>query len=303
MTFPSYIKENFRPMLAGKSSDEIIQKHLAKIALFLSPKLDGIRGTVIDGVLVSRSRKPIRNRHLQGIYGQDKYNCLDGELISGPPTAPDVFRRTTTAVMTENGQSDAVFHVFDSCTTGIHYPERLALVRGKEDTSIVIVPQHIVTSLQEIKLYEESYTDKGYEGVILRRPDTYYKFGRSTSNEGALLKVKRFLDAEATVLGMEELLHNDNAATTNELGLTQRSSHKDNKIGLDTLGAFIVQDTVTGIEFNIGTGLTQEQRQFYWNNYSSYVGKIVSYKYFPVGVKEKPRHPVFLGFRDEDDLD
>lgn len=31
-------------------------------------------------------------------------------------------------------------------------------------------------------------------------------------------------------------------------------------------------------------------------------GRIVNYKHFPVGAKEAPRHPVYLGLRDPLDL-
>jgi DNA ligase-1 len=32
------------------------------------------------------------------------------------------------------------------------------------------------------------------------------------------------------------------------------------------------------------------------------LGKIVKYKYQEIGVLEKPRFPVFLGFRDKEDM-
>jgi DNA ligase-1 len=32
------------------------------------------------------------------------------------------------------------------------------------------------------------------------------------------------------------------------------------------------------------------------------IGKLVKYKYFAIGVKDAPRHPVFLGFRSKLDF-
>jgi DNA ligase-1 len=32
------------------------------------------------------------------------------------------------------------------------------------------------------------------------------------------------------------------------------------------------------------------------------IGRVVKYKHFPYGADEKPRHPVFLGFRPEEDM-
>jgi DNA ligase-1 len=61
-------------------------------------------------------------------------------------------------------------------------------------------------------------------------------------------------------------------------------------------------DIVTGVEFSIGSGFNDELRQDIWNNQDNYVGKIITYKHFPVGVVNKPRLPTFIGFRSEDDL-
>ena len=43
-------------------------------------------------------------------------------------------------------------------------------------------------------------------------PNAPYKQGRSTVREGYLLKVKTFLDDEATVVRFEERMHNGNEA-------------------------------------------------------------------------------------------
>src|SRR5690606_5448014 len=65
---------------------------------------------------------------------------------------------------------------------------------------------------QEVLEYETHCLKMGYEGLILRNPDAPYKFGRSTLKEGSLLKLKRYEDAEAIVVSLEEAMHNDNEA-------------------------------------------------------------------------------------------
>jgi DNA ligase-1 len=122
-----------------------------------------------------------------------------------------------------------------------------------------------------------------------------------------MIKIKRFTDGEAVVVGVEEQMHNTNEATTNALGYTERSSHQANQIGTGALGAFLCRslpgpDDETDVEFSVGTGMTAADRTWMWNNREQMVGKIIKYKSFPVGVKDKPRHPVFLGFRDAEDL-
>ena len=59
---------------------------------------------------------------------------------------------------------------------------------------------------------------------------------------------------------------------------------------------------LSGVEFNIGTGLTAQDRQAIWDNQQNFVGKLAKYKFFPVGIKDKPRHPVFLGWRSNIDI-
>ena len=54
-----------------------------KFPVYVSTKLDGIRCLIIDGVAYSRSLKPIRNKYIQSIIGNEKYNGFDGELVVG----------------------------------------------------------------------------------------------------------------------------------------------------------------------------------------------------------------------------
>jgi DNA ligase-1 len=68
------------------------------------------------------------------------------------------------------------------------------------------------------------------------------------------------------------------------------------------MGTLVVRDLDTNVEFEIGTGFTAAHRQEFWEQTTSVVGRIVKYKHFPHGAKDKPRHPVFLGFRDPIDM-
>ena len=62
------------------------------------------------------------------------------------------------------------------------------------------------------------------------------------------------------------------------------------------------KSTQAGIEFGVGSGFTDEQRNALWASKESLVGKLAKVKFFEVGIKEAPRFPVFLGFRSEIDL-
>ena len=56
------------------------------------------------------------------------------------------------------------------------------------------------------------------------------------------------------------------------------------------------------MEFSVGSGLTAEQKKTFWTDRKRLAGKVLRYKYFPIGVKDKPRFPGFLGFRSSDDM-
>ncbi|NBS71037.1 ATP-dependent DNA ligase, partial [bacterium] len=116
-----------------------------------------------------------------------------------------------------------------------------------------------------------------------------------------LLKVKKFVDDEAVVIGFEEKLTNNNEAKLDNFGNIKRSSSKDGLVAAGTLGTIIVKDS-HGHMFGVGSGLNDETRDEIWANQSKYLGKMLKFKHFPQGVKECPRHPVFIGFRDRDDL-
>ena len=272
--------------------------------IYASPKLDGIRVIIKDNQVLSRNGKLIPNVFIQSLL--KSYHGLDGELIVGHPTHPNVFQLTTSGVMSIEGTPNVRLYVFDCwyAEGGIdaRYNEVLKITQNSSIVDIEVVPQIVINSLEELYKFEEDCLAKGYEGVMLRYPNAPYKNGRSTVKEGALLKLKRFSDSEAHILGMEPLLRNHNEPTKNALGHTERSSHIYNKVADDLLGALNVKDIHTGVEFSIGSGFTEEQRREIWNKQVELIGSIVKYKYFEVGVKDKPRFPVFCGLRHFNDI-
>jgi DNA ligase-1 len=290
----------FKPMLSGKAPVDL---STLRWPVVVSPKYDGVRAIVIDGVVMSRSLKPIPNRHVQSMFGH--LSGFDGELIFGSPVADDVFRATTSAVMSIDGTPDVWFYVFDYIWPEM--PEakwltRMAAVRDRVIKNVIVVPQTNCFNEEQINKYATSYVNEGYEGLMIRNPLATYKHGRSTTKEGTLLKLKQFEDSEAIVLAIEEKLHNANEAKINELGYLSRSSHKENMVGMKTMGALVVKDLVSGVEFNIGTGFDDEERARWWALGEGAKGRLVKYTYFPTGSKDKPRFPTYKGERDHRDM-
>lgn len=292
--------EDFKPMLACDHKPELL-----KFPYFASPKLDGVRAIVWDGKVYSRSKKLIPNAHVQRLFARKDYNGLDGELIVGAPNQPDTYRNTVSGVMSEDKMPDVTFNVFDHvehATQG--WMHRYTIAKGiacrAGAPALTFLPHVLIADAETLDRYEAFCLDEGYEGVMLRSRDGLYKFGRATAREGTLLKVKRFADGEAEVLEVIEEMHNGNEATTSELGRTKRSSHKENKTGKGRMGALRVRDLVSGVEFNIGTGFTDSDKDWWW--LKGRPGVLVKYKSLLIGVKDKPRHPVYLGMRDARDM-
>ena len=152
--------------------------------------------------------------------------------------------------------------------------------------------------------YEEECLAEGYEGVMIRTPDSPYKCGRSTEREGWLLKIKRFEDAEAVVLETYEGMSNHNEAQRDAFGRTKRSSAQAGKVGRGELGGFVVSAVDSNVVFRLGYNhvLGGLDRVTLWEQRASLVGRMVKFKHQPSGAKEAPRFPKFVGFREAWDL-
>jgi len=284
-----------KPLLAATASEEEI-----KYPCSISPKLDGIRCLGINGKPMSRKLIEIPNLYVQSVFASGVFDGLDGELIVGPPNADDAYRQTMSAVMSRDGEPDFTYYVFDrwdSPTTP--FRERFASLSILPSPA-KLVPHITVHDLTGLLEFEDLWLSEGYEGVMGRSLEGAYKMGRSTMKQGILWKLKRFVDEEFEVVGFEELMHNENEATTDELGHTKRSSHQENKVAGGMLGALILRHPA-GL-FRCGTGFTEEMRKEIWTNRAAYLGRFAKIKYFKVGVKDLPRFPVFLGWRDPRDM-
>lgn len=288
------LMDKFKPMLAAT----LKEGHSIPYPVLASPKLDGVRAMVINGVVVSRRGIPIPNGHVQNIFGLNGYNGIDGELIVGHSGSNTVFRDTMSGVMTIDGEPDVRFYVFDSVLNDVGYEDRfLNLQTGYR---VIKLNSMICSGREQLDTYEEWAISSGYEGVMLRRPSGVYKNGRSTINEFYLVKMKRFSDGEAIIIGVEELTVNNNEKTLISGGEGRRNTRKEGMIKSGTLGAIVVKDVVTGVEFKIGSGFSDEERKTMWGN--DFMGSTVKYRYFPTGSKSKPRFPTFVGVRDLIDL-
>lgn len=276
-----------KPMLAATIEDV----SALRLPLVASPKLDGIRCLLQGGRALSRTGKPIPNEAVRAfLEGVPALEGCDGELM----VHGQAFSSISSTFMGRRsplprGWYYAVFDVMPE-RAGEPYSSRLerltALVASLPATvsqHVVLTPQVQIATLQELEAFETKVLDQGFEGVMLRRAQAPYKHGRVTLNEASLMKLKRFTDAEAEIIGFQALVR--------ETGQV-----------CELLGALVVRDLESGIEFEIGTGYTPDVRASFWQNQKTLMGAYVKYKHFEHGAKTKPRFPVFLGLRATEDM-
>lgn len=282
--------------------------------VFASRKLDGIRGCVYDGKVLSNSKKPLASRYIQERFSAVVFDAFDGEFIYGDPADPLCYNKTQSAVNSIHWPADLDknelrFHVFDMRTPRTPARDRLRILKSilaaLNDSQVVFVEQTIVYSMEDIEQLYQQYLAEGYEGLMLKRTDGFYKEGRSGKTDQPLLRMKPFGTEfyEAQIVGYECAYENQNDLYLDEQGFSKRSSHKENKVALDMLGSFVVQDVVSGIEFRLpASKMPHHERISIWKNIDDYVGRYVRYTCLAYGTKEKPRMPSFRGFRSKEDL-
>ncbi len=300
-----------KPMLAADCKGDTSQ---LRFPLLASPKLDGVRCIIRGGEALSRSLKPIPNLYIQdwAFHNGLSLEGLDGELIVGSPTAQDgeetVMSRTMSGVMRKDGYPDFTFWVFDSTKYEGPFFRRLATIPLVLPLHSKIVKHDYVENEAHLRIYEQLCLTEGYEGIMTRSPAGLYKHGRSTMKEQGLVKVKRFSTYEAEVVGVEEMMHNENEKVGE--GIQKRGTSASGLVPAGMLGALVCRRP-DGVVFGIGTGFTAEQRAVLWRNAGraggchqvadGVTGTTVTYRCFDYGSQDKPRFPVFVSFRHPDD--
>jgi DNA ligase-1 len=227
---------------------------------WMSEKLDGVRA-VWDGATLS-------TRTGQAIHAPEwftaslpKAQALDGELWSGRGQ----FQKTVSVVRSHAG-GDAWRHIryaaFDAPMVAGGFEDRFAAVQACVGGFAFALPHRICRDAVDLADELARVTAAGGEGLMLRQSGSCYEPKRS----GTLLKVKTFLDAEATVVGYH--------------GGTGRNA--------STIGALVarLQD---GTEFRISSGLTDTLRR-----HPPAIGTVVTFAYQQLTDAGVPRFPSFL---------
>ncbi len=254
----------FEPALANSYREGVALEHY-----WVSEKYDGVRALWDGQRLYSRQGLPIA---APDWFTKDwPHIAMDGELWAGR-TQFDTAQSTIAQLTPSDAQWQKLrYMVFDSPATQGPFSQRMAQLRAAlssgADKHLQIVPQWRASTHAELIESLNRITREGAEGLMLRREEGPYQGGRSDD----LLKLKRFEDAEATVIA--------------------HLPGKGEYVGMT--GALRVR-TVDGLQFQLGSGLSDEQRRN-----PPPIGSIVTYRYNGLPPSGKPRFARFWRVRIE----
>lgn len=291
------------------------------------PKVDGVRGGCYNGpVLTGRSLEPFKNSALVELFSHEDHLGFDGELtIEGHLTCAnlggDTLCSLTTGVVNrakvKKGETELptnlqwnLFDYLHPDVIDLTYEERYeALADWLEKVSspvcerIHLLPYTLIENEEQEEAFIQKCLDLGYEGAIFRDPKAKHKSGRATPKLNDFWRFKPTSDKDFICTGFEEAMENQNEAKTNALGRTERSSHKENKVGKGMVGTVLGTDVETGEPVRIGAGrMKHDERIMIWANQAAWIGMAGKYTSLDTGVKDAPRQARFSEWRAKEDL-
>ena len=294
------------------------EKHADKVksAFYLTIKLDGHRtlafvevrdGKVFDVKFRTRKgheifglseiRNDITSWLNNDVFSGDVSIVLDGEITILDDGDDDVFQKTSKIIRTDGEKSGLKFHVFDWISqkeffdgdSVESYKNRRAVLDmmfrkvNSEVAHVLNVPVlYHGDDINEIAKWSNWATDNGHEGIMLNIGSGLYKTKRTSD----LLKVKKFHNADVKCV---DVFIGGGKCSNTLGGIT--IDYKSNLV-------------------NVGSGFTDEERDYYWNNKDEIIGKIVDIQFFEESTNQKDdgislRFPTFKSVRSdktEDDI-
>lgn len=295
--FPNLIPE-FNVMLAEKYWDRMEELEKTNPDIIITQKYDGVRCVAIhdkSGVkLFSRQGKPIEGLHdLEEQLLWLPFGCFDGELLLNKDNIPskDLYRETVTVVNSKDqDKKNIVFNIFDICEIkefengycAAPCIERKKVIQELEEqmkpdwwkaVPILYYGKYDKDIVQQ-ELNKQIALE--HEGVMVNIANAPYEAKRTKN----ILKVKAMQDCDLKIIGFEE-------GTGKNKG---------------TLGAIIVD--YKGFEVRVGSGFTDQDREYFWANQNELLGRVITVQYFEETTNKKDnslslRFPVYLELREK----
>lgn len=237
---------------------------------WVSEKLDGVRAYWDGEHLISRQGNRF---HAPGWFIEDfPEEPLDGELWMGRGRFAEVSGAVRKLEPVDAEWRQIRYRIFDLPASEAPFSERVALMRQllvpSPSLYLNMIDQRQAITHEALMAQLAQVVADGGEGLMLHRDDSFYYAGRTDD----LLKVKRYQDAEAVVVGY--------------------TAGQGKYEGM--LGALVVE-LEDGRQLKLGTGFSDEERAS-----PPGVGTTVTYKYFGLTSTGLPRFASFMRVRDEE---
>ena len=264
--------------------------------IFISRKLNGTRCAFVGDRCMTRQNKEYKGldhivADLQKLVGKDTF--VDGELLYKNKEGlsdSEAFQKGTGIAMSKGDKSDLKLVIFDMFPLDEFWSGKSKESYSNRKKQIVELNEKIKTlgtdNLEIVQMCYEGYEHSeiwkwldyaeqhDWEGVIINL-DTPYECKRTKN----LIKVKKFYTYDLEVVGVEE-------GTGRNKG---------------TLGALVVKYKNNTV--NVGSGFTDEERSYYWNNQNEIIGRVIEVKYKEITTDKKTgleslQFPVYVGLRE-----
>ena len=283
-TLKSDSSGNLKPMLAKSSND--CQNSVLQKPMYCSRKLNGVRCMIKwdkeleEPVTVSRGGKNynIAASHitdqLHDYLKENQDVILDGELyrhgmylqeISG------IARLDTWEERCEKLQ----YWIYDVADSEKTFEERLEIIEDLREeikkphyNHVKILEHHLTNSWEQIQKLHDKWVSEGFEGLVARKPDKTYQFGKRGSD---MIKVKMYQDDEFEIIDYQD--------------------------GLRPEDFVFVCQTKDGKAFSAKPIGDRELKQYYLDNIDDIIGQKGVVKYFEISKDGIPQQPVFQAIR------
>lgn len=267
LLFLLFVSFNLTTLASNKPDLLLAQSYNENIDVsqyWVSEKLDGVRAFWDGKQLISRGGHKI---HAPSEFTQHfPSEALDGELWVGRRQFAQTLSTVSKDQPIKSEWQAVAFYVFELPDANGNFSQRLqqleTIISQSPSPYLKLVPQFRVANTQALMQKLKTIEAKGGEGLMLHHQDAAYETGRSQ----ALLKLKSYQDAEASVIGYRP--------------------GKGKYHGM--VGALIVKNA-KGQVFALGSGLTDALRKN-----PPAIGTVVTYRYNGLTNNGLPRFARFI---------
>lgn len=270
-----------KPMLA-KSYDDCQNSVLEKL-VYCSAKLNGVRCMMRwkdDKVItISRGGKhydvstQLITKELFEFLKENPNLTTDGEIYIHGEFLQRISGTARLGKWEERCEK-LQYWIYDIACNDLTFEERLDILlvmqeKFKDSKRIKVIDHILAEGWDEVKKLHDKWVSEGFEGLVARKPDKLYQFGKRNST---MIKLKLTKDAEFTIIDYQDGLREEDFC--------------------------FILETTKGQSFAAKPIGNRELKAEYLENIDSIIGKKGTVKYFELSKDGIPCQTRFIAVRD-----